>query len=114
MLFVERAIFIQQKTVCSILFVLFSGVISLFTYGAFESNNFSVLTFSHYNSAPLFYDFSHYTGTDGTTTFADGEAEVVIDCNRVDQGNIHFNFIAGHCHFHTLGKFDLAGYIGRS
>ena len=53
-----------------------------------------------------------YTGTNGTATFTNREAQAIFHCDRSDQGNTHLDVVTRHNHFHTFRQFARTGYVG--
>ena len=66
---------------------------------------------------PLFYvnlvlvDGDDDAGANSTTTFADSEAEVLLDGDRGDQLDLHVDVIARHAHLNAFGQRDDAGNV---
>ena len=60
----------------------------------------------------LLHDFRHNTSADGTTTFADSEAEALFHGDGVNELDIKGSVIAGHNHFNAFFKSDDTGDVG--
>ena len=59
----------------------------------------------------LFEDFGNLTGANGTTTFADSEAEVFVEGDVGDQFDGDGKVITGHDHFAAFGEDDGTGNV---
>src|SRR5690554_4786837 len=56
-------------------------------------------------------DLGNHAGTNGTTTFANREAQAVFHGDRSDQRNVQLDVIARHDHFHAFRQFAGTGHI---
>jgi hypothetical protein len=59
----------------------------------------------------LLEDFSYLTGTDGTTTFANSEAETFFHGDRLDQINRDGGVVTRHYHVYTFRWVDLTSNV---
>ncbi len=66
---------------------------------------------SYHQVIRLLNDFGHNASTNGTTTFADREAQTVVHSDRSDQGNNHFHVVARHDHFNAFRQFTSTGNV---
>src|SRR5579875_891744 len=57
-------------------------------------------------------DLQAETCADGIPTFADGERDAFLQCNRLAQFHGYFNGIARHNHIHALRQPDRSRYVG--
>ena len=59
-------------------------------------------------------DLNHLTGTNGTTTFTDSEAETLVHGDVGNQLNVDGDMVARHDHFHAFRKSDFTSNVGGS
>src|SRR5690606_30672733 len=59
----------------------------------------------------LFDDLGNHTGADGTTTFANREAQTIFHGDRSDQGDNHLDVVTRHDHFHAFRQFAVTGHV---
>src|SRR4026209_1937834 len=62
----------------------------------------------------LFDNFGDDTGTDGETTFADGELGTLLKRHRHDQLHRQVHIVSRHHHLHTFRQGDVARHIHRA
>src|SRR5690606_31086497 len=59
----------------------------------------------------LFDNLGNHTGADGTTTFANREAQAVFHGDRSDQSDNHLDVVARHDHFHAFRQLAVTGHV---
>src|SRR5690606_3987916 len=59
----------------------------------------------------LFDDLGNHAGTNGTTTFANCEAQTFFHGDRSNQGDNHFDVVARHYHFYAFRQFAVTGHV---
>ena len=69
------------------------------------------IEFLYYLRFVLVEDLCDLTGTHGTTTFTDGEAQTGVESYRVDELYINLYVITRHHHIYALGECNLTGAV---
>src|SRR5690606_19202917 len=59
----------------------------------------------------LLDDLGSHAGTDGTTAFANCEAQAVFHGDQLDQGDNHLDVVARHYHLNAFRQFARTGYV---
>ena len=62
----------------------------------------------------LLDDLGNDAGTDRSAAFTDSEAEAFFHCDRLDQGHIDLDVVAGHDHLDAFGQLDGTGNVSRA
>src|SRR3954454_9372091 len=62
----------------------------------------------------LLLDTGHHPGAHGAATLADGEAQTVVHCDRLDQLDRHLDVVTRHDHLRALGQVGDAGHVRRA
>jgi len=101
-----RAKLAELETIRIVTTILLGRVITLFAVTALKGNNWTnILLLGSHSILPTFSlldNFGDDTGTDGQTTFTDGELRTLLQRHRDDQLHRQVHIVTRHHHLHTF------------
>lgn len=101
-----RAKLTKLKTIRIVTAILLGGVIALFAIAALKRNDrANIFLLGSHSTLPTFsllYNFGDDTGTDGQTTFTNGEFRTLLQSHRHDQLHRQVHIVTRHHHLHTF------------